>query len=236
MANSHVFDPPISAGQRVSSTALNALDDGQVNAMVRNGESPLTADSAIILNGHDLLILGTGGGQFKPDADFTEFTGTGWPALETRNVSNWAPPCGFQFDPAGFVATLSASHVQIASLYYMRFVLSLPTGVAITAVRLPVMRGSTGSGLPGTMPNISLDYMTSAGAFTNVGSAVDTSANEAAYEAFHNISLTGLNHTVALGRRYFLTLTGDSASSSTANGLQVWQPFVDLTVTSMRVV
>lgn len=234
MAQVRALPTPKNRGQQLTAAEANDLSG---LPMARGGDNPLLDDSTTDLTDFDWYFLNsTGGtGRLHLDADYLLLDGAAWPTFSSaRSVTSWAPPFNAQHDPASFEATLAAALVQVSSLAVVHYFLTFPVDAVISAIRLPVYRSSGGSGLPGTMPNISLDYITTLGALTNVGSATDTSANEAAYEAFHNISITGLSHTVAAGRRYILTLTGDSASSSASDGLNIYPPFVDLSTTKVR--
>jgi hypothetical protein len=225
---------PKNLGQRLTAAEINDLND---YPMARGGDNPLLDHLTTDLTAYDWFFLNStgGAGRLHLDADYLLLDGTGWPTFSSaRSVTSWAPPFTTQHDPASFEATLAAALVQVSSLAVVHYFLTFPVDAVISAIRLPVYRASGGSGLPGTMPNISLDYITTLGALTNVGSATDSSANEAAYEAFHNISITGLSHTVAASRRYILTVVGDSASSSASNGLNIYPPFVDLSTTKVR--
>jgi len=236
MASTRAFTAPISTGEQVSAAAFNQLDDGQYYSVSRNGSVSLAVTSTIDMGSGalDFVITGTGTGRFKPKATTTQFTGSGWPEVESRTVTSWVPPVSCDFLEADWVASASAYTQKLASKV-IRFYLTLPIDAQLDAVRIGFQKAAAASGLPGIMPQISLDYLTlSTGAYTNIGSVSDTAASEAAYEAYHIVSLTSLTHAVAVGRRYILTVTGDNNTTSSSDGLLVVCPYVDLTVTKLR--
>lgn len=236
MTSTRAFSSPISTGEQVTASAFNQLDDGQYYSVSRNGSVSLAASSTIDLGSGalDFTISGTGTGRLKLKATTTQFTGSGWPEVESRAVTGWVPPTSCDFLEADWVASASAYTQKLASKV-IRFYLTLPIDGQLDAVRIGFQKAAAASGLPGVMPNISLDYLTLAtGAYTNLGSVSDTAASEAAYEAYHIVSLTSLTHTVAVGRRYILTVTGDNNTTSSSDGLLVTSPYVDLTALKLR--
>jgi hypothetical protein len=236
MAPTRAFSAPISTNEKVSAAAFNQLDDGQFWALTRNGTAALLAASAVDLGAFDFTFVTGGVGRVICPADRLTFSGTSWPTLGSRSVTSWAPPAAPVFADTEF-GLITAGLQQKAASVALNFYLTLPIDAVVTAIKLPVNKATADSGLPGVMPTIALTYIDLAtGSVTSVGSVADTSGSEGAYESHHLISLTGLSHTVAVGRKYILTITGDDTSSGAADGLKIYWPLVDLTVTSLRTV
>lgn len=122
--------------------------------------------------------------------------------------------------------------------YPMLVPLHLPAGQTITGCLVRV-HGAIASSVPGGAPSTAgssprLDLMyrdVSSTTLTSLGSALDTAANQAAYNAVHSISITGLSETVSSTRRYYLKFMGEAGIFSGA-GLQLLAGQVTLGITS----
>jgi hypothetical protein len=124
MTNSPVFSPPLSHGQIVPSSAFNALDAGQQNALTRSGTTPLTANTKIQGNGYaftldvsdnaasfgqfkngdsDFAFNATGSGKYTFPADKLHLLGTSYPPMDTHAIADYAPPFSADWDRTGTV-------------------------------------------------------------------------------------------------------------------------------------
>lgn len=102
---------------------------------------------------------------------------------------------------------------------------TLPVGAKLLTVSVRLAGGApftapyTHAGLPGTMPTITV-YRQTDGTATSVSSATDSSANVAAYDAFHAISASP-NHTIVAGAQYHVKVTGEAGANSNASVLSL---------------
>ena len=118
----------------------------------------------------------------------------------------------------------------------LRFSFILPVGATVAAARVGIRKVS-GAPMPGLMPHVSFfyfDYATGRGAGAQVGSVVgDTPRDPLEYTGYHLVGPSGLSHTVAAGRVYYLSVVGDSNSTGlNAKPLDVFWPVVDLIMPS----
>lgn len=234
MAPTRAFTTPISTGERVTASQFNALDDGQYAALVRNGTAALTASSAITLGGFHFTVSGGGAGKFKPDADYTEFSGSGYPSLVTRTVTDFVPAVGPVFTTGEYTPTAQRFQ-QVSASKNLGFLLSLPIGTVVKSVTCYVKKGGGTAGLPGVMPGIELGYYTlSTDAFTQVGIVADATGTLVNYRLLHALTLGSLSHTIAAGRNYIVTLYGDDDSTNSSTGLYVYRPQITVEVTQLR--
>lgn len=94
-------------------------------------------------------------------------------------------------------------------------------------------KGATSGTLPSTMPIVKVWRIDRDGVETQLGSTqVDTSANNAAYTAAHNIVVSGLAHTVdKASYKYFCEVQG-GASGGSAIGSVIYRVLTTETITS----
>lgn len=86
------------------------------------------------------------------------------------------------------------------------------------------LTGSGGhAGLPATMPTMKLwKSSTVRSAKTQIGGTItDTSANAAAYDADHWLTLSGLSEVIAADTSYFLQVTCESGANSLSQGTRL---------------
>lgn len=88
----------------------------------------------------------------------------------------------------------------------------------ITAVRMAWKGAPAHANLPGTMPKIELlRFNSNSNTYTSIGSQTDPSGATVAYQANHNVDLTGLAEVVSSQNYwYYLSITGEAG----ANALQ----------------
>lgn len=265
MAPTRAFASPIITGQKVSAAQFNALDDGQYNAVSRDGVSTLLSTSLIFGDSFELGIvlsdhatskfavyLGNqdavfdtsgGGGSLQVAADRLKLTGaSGWPVLDTaRTLTNKAVPFVPSFDPATWsspVAAPSYTTTLVDTIAIVHLSLGpLPPGLTLTGYRVDV-KGATGGTLPGTMPTTTLARY-AAGAYAvpteSVGTQADTSGSNAVYVADHAITKTGLSHAVDADSHYVLSLTSGYGGGAAA-GFVVYRVFISGTISTLRAV
>lgn len=86
-------------------------------------------------------------------------------------------------------------------------------------VRLHGAMLASHGGLPATMPNIKL-YYGDGTSLTLIGSGVnDPSGSLGAYEVSHDVTETGLSHTIGADYRYYFYLSGETGAGSVADTL-----------------
>lgn len=231
------FATPKSQGQQLLPSEANALDDGQYYAVSRNGDSALLDDCAIELGDNDLSVInaGAGTGRFRPDADYTKFLGTGYPTFATaRTVSLASCPVHAMLDAAEFVPNAQRWQQQQASKT-ANFWLWLPIGAVIKSVTVYVKKASGTGSLPGVLPSFNFGYYDmSTDTFTSVVTKADAPADLTAYRAYHAMTSGTVTHTIATGRNYLITFTGDDDSTNLATGLYVYRPLVSVEIGSLR--
>jgi len=162
--------------------------------------------------------------------------GTSWPTLSSRTITDHAVP----YSIVGGNYTLGTTGENFTCFftndsYTIKFALFLPQGMTLTSVKLGVL-GETSGTLPGTMPSMTLKRFsaTSYGtAAETVGSATDTSANNAAYTVEHDITISGLTHAVVQGSHYILEYT-NAAGLGSDNNSYVFKPFITGTLAVLR--
>lgn len=104
---------------------------------------------------------------------------------------------------------------------------NLPYLGTITAITAYVDPKNGHGGLPGTMPRLKLSSRTHGSVGdTDVAQQTDTSANVAAYEALHTITLSGLSATIDGTKMYYVEVQSEGG----ANALDFFQ-LMGLTVT-----
>jgi hypothetical protein len=122
-------------------------------------------------------------------------------------------------NPGGWVQGSITGNLRV------HFELDAPAGTTITSVSANVMgawASNVHAALPASMPQLTMQEIDSGGNASTILSAVtDSSATKAAYEASHSIDATGLSITTVAGRRYFVTVTGESGANSVAQALVV---------------
>jgi hypothetical protein len=261
MTNPRAFAVPLSTGQKVPATAFNALDDGQFWAIPRKGTTPLLANVTLQAAGHGLTLdfsdnaasLGqinngdndfafnsSGAGLFLFPSDKFKLLGTSWPAMDARSVTDYVPPCSPFFDtavaPVAFSADTAGRLTQIVSGSTLNFWLGLPIGTVIKSLSIALQKGPSAGALPSSMPSIYLGYYDLAtGAFVSVIAPFsDTSANLAAFQAYHTVTTGTVTHTVAGGRNYLCGVAGDNTSSSLTNGLRIHRPSLSVETSVLR--
>ena len=235
------FSTPKSTGDQLTAAEANALDDGQFYAVSRNGDSTMLDDSTIELGAYDLNIInaGAGVGRFQPDADYTQFGGTGYPSFASaRTVTDWVPPCGFStnaptiWTSAGLYWEATGSPNVSQFLYWA---LGLPAGIQITAAKTLVLNPSAGS-LPTNMPVFTLlRRAVGATTTTSIGDVTDASGDVGTYNAAHALTISGLSHTVEHGYEYYLVLRNEYGGTS-STGLRAYRPYLTLSVSTLRAI
>ena len=239
-----VFSTPKSDGQFLTAAEINAIDDGQADRIGASGPSTLTAASGIVLATFDFDVGGGTTGKFKPDADKTYFTGSGWPNFNgARALTSHVPPCHLHYDksvaPVAFAENTAEKVQQVDNTGppSLNFWVTLPVGAVVASVTVAVKKAAGAGALPGTMPTVALyrHNLASDAVTTVISAATDASGTLGAYQTYHDVTATaGLGHTVAEGFNYFVTVTGDSNSTSAANGVYLYRPRFSLTLATLR--
>lgn len=182
----------------------------------------------------------TGSGLLPIPASQLSLTGaSGWPVLATRTLTDFAVDQEWHYDGTewdsnglGFgVLTMVGSTLVTASAR-----LRLPMGMTLTSVKLEVRGNLSGATMPTSMPGFVLSRFV-AGAYgtatQTIGTAVDTSVNQATFEADHTIVLSGLSHVVLNTSDYILSfLSPDGGNTDT--GFRIYRAFVTGTLATLR--
>lgn len=238
-----VFSTPKSDGQLLTAAEINAIDDAQADRVGTSGPSTLTANSGVVLATYDFAVGGGTTGKFKPDADKLYFTGSGWPNFDVaRSMTSYVAPCyahinqtaPLAFDTGGAEAIQQIDNTGPPA---MNFWVTLPVGAVVASVTVSFKKAAGAGALPGTMPTVALyrHNLDTDAITTVISAATDATATLADYKLYHGVTATsGLGHIVAEGFNYFVTVTGDNNSTSTANGLYLYRPRFSLTLATLR--
>jgi hypothetical protein len=241
MPPTRAFSVPKVQGEILYASDVNALDDQQFDRIARSGTTTLTAATVVDLAGFDFTFSTGGAGKFRPDADATQFGGTGFPGIPGRSLTNVVPavtpiydktttPIAFQ-ESAEYIQQVDSTGPPVLSLWR-----TLPVGAVRTSLKFGLSKAASGT-LPAVFPSAQLyrqELATST--TTTVGSAaVDAPADLAAYKAHHvlNVSL-GLGHTIAAGYSYLLSITGDNTSTNISTGVRIYRPRADYAISTLR--
>jgi hypothetical protein len=147
--------------------------------------------------------------------------------VETTPVSDtsqWAA------DPLTFGA-FRALDTTANFLYYM---IHVPHGVTLTAVSV-YLEGLAGhGGLPATMPAVALITVTPSSGSSAItsGPTSDSSANVAAYEAAHAITLSGLSVSIDRTTKRYIVRVSNESSTNSLHYLTVYGVAVTYTTTA----
>lgn len=228
MAPTRAFTTPISSGERLTAAQLNALDDGQYAALVRNGAAALTADSEATLGSYHLKFKAASTGRVKFEDAWPEASGT------LATVTAYAPPCVWvpedssKWSPKGDyweTTDATASHIILH--------MTLPVGLTVTSLTVYLMN-PLAAGLPGTMPSITpRERNVASTSSTTFGPTSDTTAVLATYQALHAVTHTfGTARVIEATKVYSVRVTNET----TAAGLQVYRPTVAGTLAAIRTV
>jgi hypothetical protein len=201
----------------------------------------LEADNNVAIDcDNDLLMSATGDATLAASS-FTLSVGSSWPALSSRTITDHA--LTYQVERqveaewASGDESIGAPLQQIGTIApKLYFHLNLPPGVAVNAVSLRVQsQDQPAAGLPSSMPSVTLYSVAPTGVATQLGSTVtDTSANVAAYAAYHDLTVTPPSpHVMPQGGRLLFVLNGASHASQ-GRLLYVLPPFASIAVTQLR--
>jgi hypothetical protein len=205
---------PKSTGDQVTAAEFNALDDGQVAAIVRGGTSALTAAVSITgLATYDFTFDG-----HPKVSGLIEYRQQGGAPLYITNTTDWV------FSPTlgGFY-----EHANGGILYQP--IDHLVEGGTLTGVYVTIW-GNAGAGfagaLPAVMPYIKVRKMAgTTGTVSQLGSTTtDTSADVAALNTIHVLSVTGLNESISQENnkhRYFVEIGGAGGANYVNDTLQI---------------
>lgn len=237
------FTLPKSQGEQFQPSEANAIDDGQADRLSRSYVTPLTAAAGVDCDDYDFTVTSTGTGRFKPEADKTEFSGSGFPLFATvRTLTDVVPPTCVHFDRSASPAVFAENgftHIQQVgggASDAINFWISLPIDAVLTSVKVPVKKASGGT-LPSAFPTVALyrvDLTASESAITVASAVTDAPADLAAYKAFHVIERSVSNHIVLAGNNYLITVTGDDNSSNISNGVFIYRPRVTFTMDRIK--
>lgn len=244
MANTNAKPGGWSTGDVITAAQINQIDDGQAKAWVSDGTTTLTNNSDIDLDSNTLTFAGG-------TTTISALSVGAYPAVTSQTVTDYAPPVSWQYDNSewkGYVnGSLSTTPATSNSLELsMRCagtsaeslvgLLSLPVGMVVTDISVRARNASSASIASMTLPAMWLMVGSSSGAGTLVtkGYAADLSASNAAYAAWHDITISGISYTVAQSDVIYLVVRNSSGTNSVAN-LQIYRPRVTGTIDTLRV-
>lgn len=135
-----------------------------------------------------------------------------------QDASTW-----WDYDVSGQPEQVASSSATVIFPVHM-----LPQGVTITQVRMYIDPQSGHADLPGGMPAITLYSYQPGIVRTTEGTQTDTSANVTAYQATHDVTLSGLSVSTS-GKAFEIAVRGEFGSDW-VTGLRV--RYIDLTYTT----
>lgn len=202
-------------------------DAGELLYLVSGGEAGALNDAVVLVAGTQTV---TGAKTF----DDVKVSGVAHVKYESRSLERHcqAGPWVKLADGtcAAAIATLEGGASDQAEI-----VLDLPHGQVLTAIRVAFDPTNVGA-LPGTMPSIAMfRYPRTGGGEVAVGSPVtDSSGSTGAYNAVHDVEITGLSHTIDRSTNVYVLRVQGSSGSSPANDVQAFNPRAVVTFTSQR--
>lgn len=109
----------------------------------------------------------------------------------------------------------------------------LPHGQTITEISVRLNPTDVGA-LPGTMPSMAfLKVNRTTLAETTIGSATDSSGTTGAYNAAHDLTVTGLSEVIDRGTYSYYVIVRGSSGSTPANDIIMSGPIATITCTSL---
>jgi hypothetical protein len=210
---------------------MNQLDIDHANAIDGAGGGSYTPTAPINITGANGIGNATVSGNVT-------WSTANYPKLSTRTVNVSVPvSSGYVTDLTGgtpfwtittgggnnFLPVLLNSTVSSNGAAW--FPIRPPVGSTITESLVTLIGNFPGggspthAGLPTNMPTLWLARYD--GSMTIISGMNDPAANAAAYDGVHNINLTGLSEVVQTGYQYFLRVTGESGTNSSASKLAI---------------
>lgn len=169
-------------------------------------------------------VDGTGGGTYTPSATISidDLTIGGTERLKyasrsvTRSPINYM--AGWTSDATRWAMTAVSQRPYWEQPNYgnanLLFQMSLPVGSVLTSATAEII-GYSHAGVPNSPVSFEIYYSAFDG-FSKValGTSTDPSASAGAYDAIHNITLSGLSHTVLSTLMYWVRFTGESGANA----------------------
>lgn len=165
----------------------------------------------------------SGGGTYAPTAPIIipgnrfQLSGTSNIALASRSITRHQTMLGYTESGNWTVRPYGTwRNTAVGGTVYLSLD-DLPAGGTLTAIHLRWAAAGGHGGLP-TLPSFGAFQVDQDGTTTSLGTGTDPSATVGAYELVHDISLTGLTHTIDRpNTRYWLTVTGETGGFFVAN-------------------
>ena len=207
--------------------------EGNGNVVIAGGE----VNGNVFMQTAADIYLSPDGQMYAPAG--MRLVGTEWPTFVTPKAVSFSPPYSNRFAPGSwtFNATGGPHWRAVGTGAQQQYMClgEFKPGLLLSAVAVSVKGDAAATALPATMPRVSLSYATRAAPETLVlvGEASDASATVTAFKARHEITLSGLSHSVADGRTYYVLVTSGSGTSN-AEGFAVYQPWVTGTLVAFR--
>lgn len=110
-----------------------------------------------------------------------------------------------------------------AGAYALYIPIRVPAKGAFSSVAIQVTGAATHAGVPASKPTLSLwKSATVRASKTQIGATItDSSANVAAYDADHWITLSGLTEVIAADTTYWMIVTNEAGANAAAQGLRI---------------
>lgn len=223
-------------GLRIGSGGVLTILSGGTVSVPSGGTVSAAAGSTVTLTGTNTLngtntVSGTTTISGATTADNFTMSGTNKVKLASRSITRVQP---FHFrtsDTTVWNINDAGNGIQLLdSAVTLLTPVRPPHGVVLTGATLYIQPAAHGA-LPATMPQFSVRSVSATGGQSILGTATDSSANVAAYNAAHTISISGLSHTVdRTTLRYFVRVVGEGGANFAAN-LIVAQVALTYTIT-----
>jgi hypothetical protein len=162
-----------------------------------------------------------------------------WPGLSSRVITRIQDTFG-GFSSASWSRNSNGLWVQLtANTDEVLFPLNnLIDGASLTSVIVRVdgdlAGGGSHGGLPATMPRLTVYRRDDGASLTQLGQATDSSSSVGAYDAAHEITVSGLTDTIDEAKPYFASLRGESGANSIAAAFALIHLRATFTTTSVR--
>lgn len=216
---------PYTVGEKVLYTEANLIRTGIVNSIDGSGGGSYSPSTAITIAGSNGLIIGGSGAGNRLRYVSRDVQRVIPQPAYSRNVADWAPA---DDTTSPWFETLGTT----ASRRLWWPIHPLPNG-AVMSELVVRFKGSTGGTLPATMPKMTLYKHPTDGSATSTvfATITDSTASNAAYIVDHDISKTGIAHTIDLRSYAYWLVIESPGGGGTAATAYVKSVLVTCTIT-----
>lgn len=216
-------------GEKLTSAQANAFDTKIITALDGSGGGTYSPSGALILGGSGVHLSGANHKVLAAGALTVESGGTltlagtaNYVILGSRQLTRscpWSTALSTNFASGGGY-TLVHSNTSAGTVSNF---LPLPNGAQLNQVHVDVVGESSGVVGGITMPTLSVwKFNLATNVATQIGSTyTDPSASEAAFEALHTLSVTGLTETInRVTHAYYAVITAPTGGN-TQSGFEI---------------